>query len=552
MLKSGKYIIAGAMALSVFAAPVFSQSAQLDQYVRDLRNSSGSVRQNAVMSLGSLKDPAALGSLRSLASDRDADVRAALCWALGQIQSSESSGILTGLLRDSDANVRVAAASALGNLNDKSAGPALVSALSDGDSRVKKAAAISIGRIGYEQAGSALTPLVSDGDADVRAAAVTAMNQINYKAPSSIMASSLSDSDSRVRAGSALTMGDGEYSPVARDLVAALGDSDMNVRKNSALSLGKLRDLNAIGPLADTMADPAPEVREAAAVALGNIGTPALPALRSGALSGNRVIVDAAFRGLGSAGTVAVDTLADLMTDTDLRKQAVVALGDTRAPQALPVILSAFTDGNIDVRNAAAEAAGKFGSGAVEPLTETSRSEEMLVRETVAKALGYIRTEESADLLIELLKDLEENVVIEASTSLSQLGPLARPKLLEALKSDDDMQRAGAVNALSLMGAESAPLLTEALNDSSSRVRAGAALGLGQMDNKESAARVAALLSSDNDPAVKQACAWTLARIGDPSMLNMLVIEKTRAAGKGQTALQRTLEETIRVLEGGN
>ena len=113
------------------------------------------------------------------------------------------------------------------------------------------------------------------------------------------------------------------------------------------------------------------------------------------------------------------------------------------------------------------------------------------------------------------------------------------------------MQRTGAINALALMGKECAPTLRECLKDKSSKVRAGAALGLGQMGDTVCANDIVQLFENDNDPEVKRACAWTIGKVCKPSdeLMKSLVMEKTRAGGKNLPALQKTIEDTIRIFE---
>lgn len=100
-------------------------------------------------------------------------------------------------------------------------------------------------------------------------------------------------------------------------LVEALKDTDVEVRQNLGAALAKL-PVDSVGPLTAALKDPNPARRAGAAYALGLIGEPAAAALPG---------------------------LLDALTDTDLevRRQAsqsvgrVLPPGRRRVPVALPV-----------------------------------------------------------------------------------------------------------------------------------------------------------------------------------------------------------------------
>ena len=137
MLKNltAALIVAGVMTTAAFAQNVDVKSA-----INDLSNRSGSVRQNAVMILGSSNDRSVVSNIERLAYDSDSGVRTAVCWALGQFKSPTSENVLNSLARDSRPEVRQAAVNALGNYKSVATGETLIRATYDSDVNVRKSA----------------------------------------------------------------------------------------------------------------------------------------------------------------------------------------------------------------------------------------------------------------------------------------------------------------------------------------------------------------------------------------------------------------------------
>ncbi len=521
----------------------------LTQAVNDLKSQSGSVRQNAVMVIGSSKNTAAASHLAPLVYDKDPGVRTVVCWALAQLKPPGASRMVLSLLSDRDNEVRRSAAAALGTIGDVSVAENLLRLTYDADPGVKKAAIDSLGLLRYKSAGPRFSSLLSDSNAEIRTAAALALKQIDFTPPSSIMGASLTDSDSRVRAAAASEIGGSATRFDAPALINALKDPNSEVRKNAAMSLGKTGNPQAVKYLISALYDGSADVSLAAARSLGLLGLPAFEPLKNELPSAELKVKKNIVTALSLIGTPAVSELALLAKQDELRPDVISSLGDTASEEAVPIVVNAFNDKSEDIQRRAVTSASKLGIKALPRLKAASSSQKKQVRDNTAKALGALATPQSIDILVSMLKDMEESVVITASVSLGKIGEKARPALLKALNSEDDMQRAGAINALSLMGKSSYQTLLNSLADRSSKVRAGAAMGLGQMDAVQALDSIVDLMQKDQDPSVKRACAWTLGRIGNSSLVDMLVMEKTRAAGKNQPDLQRTIENTINILQ---
>ena len=549
MLKNltAALIVAGIMTTTAFAQGVDVKSA-----INDLSNRSGSVRQNAVMMLGSANDKSVVSNIESLAYDSDPGVRTAVCWALGQFKSPTSENILNSLARDSKPEVRQAAVNALGNYKSVTTGETLVRATYDSDVNVRKSAINSLAIVKYEHAGSRLTALLSDSNPDVRTAAAIAMKSMNYNAPSSIVATGLKDPDSRVRTGAAQNLGTGGREDAISLLTPGLKDLNPAVRSNAATSLGETKNDKAIPYLITSLGDRTDSVGISAAAALANVGPTAVPQIVDKLESSENRVQKNCIRALAGMGGANVDLLSEYSKRPELREISIWGLGETKSPKAYPAVFDGFSDNDEKIQQTAAEAMGKLGTAVLPDLKKEMENPNEKVRLYMAKAVGYMPyAKESAEFLVDMMKDDKETVAAEASVSLSRYGNFVKPLLLETLKSDDEMQRTGAINALALMGQESAPALRECLKDKSAKVRAGAALGLGQMGDKVCANEIVQLFENDNNPEVKRSCAWTIGKICEPSeeLMKRLVLEKTRAGGKKLPALQKTIEDTIRIFE---
>lgn len=120
------------------------------------------------------------------------------------------------------------------------------------------------------------------------------------------------------------------------------------------------------------------------------------------------------------------------------------------------------------------------------------------------------------------MRDPEELVSIEASSSLRELGPAAaaaRSAIATLLGSPDDSVRARAADVLARMGpAGEAPALLRALKDPSKNVRSAAAKALLEQPSVESAtlAAVAALLSDAEDSVRGEVASETVGVEGFP------------------------------------
>jgi HEAT repeat protein len=129
-------------------------------------------------------------------------------------------------------------------------------------------------------------------------------------------------------------------------------------------------------------------------------------------------------------------------------------IGDTRAVEPLiKVLKDGKYEGRYYVGYCGAEALGKIGTPAVEPLIALLRAENAVVCMFAAKALGLIGDARAVELLIAALKVDDKNLRRFAAEALGTIGdPRALLALIEMLKDLDKDLRQTAAFALGNIG----------------------------------------------------------------------------------------------------
>jgi HEAT repeat protein len=216
-------------------------------------------------------------------------------------------------------------------------------------------------------------------------------------------------------------------------------------------------------------------------------------------------------------------------------------LGDISNKRATQFILVALKDKNADVRKKSAEALGKIGGTAVEPLEKMGEPtvESLIhalkdeiddVRFEAAEALGKIRDERAVEPLIQALKVEGEScgILKKAAEALGKIGEPAVESLIQALRDDDITVRYLAARTLGEIKDERAvEVLIPALKDEGSiignhisYVRVKAAEALGKIGEPAVELLIQALNDDDNN--VRYLAAWALGEIRDKRAVESL------------------------------
>lgn len=153
--------------------------------------------------------------------------------------------------------------------------------------------------------------------------------------------------------------------------------------------------------------------------------------------------------------------------------------------EAIPVLIEALKDGDVDSRDSVRGALAAIGEDAVIPLSAALKHSDSTGRKNAAQALGLIARMENIAVrsLTSALVDLDTNVQQAAAEALGLFGSKAKesvPKLVNLLGHESLNVRvavAGALERIAPGESEALNLLTELLSNKAIRVEAAAAIG---------------------------------------------------------------------------
>ncbi|MEW6557456.1 MAG: HEAT repeat domain-containing protein [Elusimicrobiota bacterium] len=254
-------------------------------------------------------------------------------------------------------------------------------------------------------------------------------------------------------------------------LIEALSDSDPSVRIIACDCLGLMREQSATDKIITLLQDKEAQLRQSACVALGYIGDP-----KAIAPLIERIKTD---------------------TDTAVRTQAVLILGNMRAQQSVDTLVPLLKDTNLDIRLISVQALGKIGNNSAAPeiknalntAIEESKTEKEPYRQTQynrlitesIKASGDLNDKSTEPLLLMLLQNDDKSIKITAATALGKIGNKSGLDVAKEFAADkDDMLRMQAVEALGFIGdASVVPMLEKIYNtDPNNNVKTTAEISL--------------------------------------------------------------------------
>ncbi len=366
-------------------------------------------------------------------------------------------------LEDVDDATREEAAKALADLGDPNTLDEILTALEDDYWAVRAQLGWALAKIGGERAVDGLITLFSDNMMEVQAEAVSAMVSMGLSTGPKLI-SCLKDERWRVREQSAKALGLLKDPQAVQGLMIACRDRDGAVKSAAAEALGRIGDPKAVPALIKLFKDTSKIVRETAGTALVHIGEESIPALLETLKDPHFVVRCHGVRALGGMTTDyqmgkawtrdarVVDALIAALKDEDraVREDATIALGIIGDPKAVDGLIEAMKDGA--VKRHAISSLGMIGDArALPPVLDALKgkgipqqgtptpgciiSEEQLIKEAAATALGHFRDQKVIPDLIFLLKD----IVLRdyAASSLVLMGDVAIEPLVAFLHDPD-------------------------------------------------------------------------------------------------------------------
>ncbi len=312
---------------------------------------------------------------------------------------------------------------------------------------------------------SSLVADLSNNSADTRRAAADQLAAQGAAAvPDLAIALQSNNTQTQEAAAYALNEIGPEAAAATPTLLEVIRDDDELVRALATSTLAQvgLDQSVLINLLTASITNESGLVKDIAADALIGIGSDAVPAL------GNLLENEA-------ASDLAKQTAATLIGDINQINQ----IDDLVLQAAIPILAETLSDGDSEVRKAAASALGDFG-----PLADVA-----------IPALALALTGEEPD------------VSKTIATSLTRIGQQSVPGLTEALNSDDALTRLYAADALWTLTEDSSlilPTLVSTLSDGDVETRELAALGLTYLGRQASPALpdLRGMLGDDNDRIV--------------------------------------------------
>ena len=282
-----------------------------------------------------------------------------------------------------------------------------IARLKDQSWQVRSNAAEALGQLGDAHAVDPLIACLKDENWNVQIAAAHALVKMGKPVVEQLIAC-LKDQQSEESAAEALgELGDAR---AVEPLITCLHDYDGVLRGYAIRALGKLGDARAVEPLIVCLKDQ--QWSSSAAEALSKMGKPAVEPLIACLKDQNVVPRFGAIKALGQLG------------DARAVEPLIACLKDQRGIDARQTGWSAdFLQQELDyLRHVAAEALGKLGKAAFDPLIACLKERDALLRSGAAEALGKTGDARAVKPLITCLKDTDWQVRSQAAEALGSLG----------------------------------------------------------------------------------------------------------------------------------
>jgi HEAT repeat protein len=509
-----------------------------------LRSLTGDSLRALVQVLGWMEDERLVSELTRLLGS--SEVRNEIIETLVR-HGREVTILLSAQLETDDLDTRRAAITALARIGDPSTVPALLKSLADPDLTVEAAAALA--KIGDPRAYEPLMQLLGHDRAAVRQAAIAGINSLGQPQTREDIKKLLYDSNPHLRESAVRIAGYFGYPDCATQLLDRIHDVSENVRRAAVENLAHLQDDRILDALLRAARDESPRIRAAAVQSLGYLDDmKAFPELLRAMSDADAWIRYYAARSLGRAGSPeAIDVLASAVRKDEanqVRIAAADALGSIGGPRVVSVLSPLADAEDRDLARAALNALGAVGHpDAIHPISGVLQSPDASRRFDAVLAMAIRRNDDAAAVLEAVAaRDCDPKV---SEAAMRQLAIMATPASIGSLirLAADRAVRDRAINALAELDAaqigqvaagldnpdtdvrraivevlsrmkhpRASELLSKALEDEAPPVRLAAVMALGHLGSHRSERKLAGMVRSDPDIAVRRAAEKALER----------------------------------------
>ncbi|CAN5910825.1 hypothetical protein BH11MYX2_BH11MYX2_07660 [soil metagenome] len=422
----------------------------------------------------------AVGHLRDLLSDEEAEVRARAAEALARIGDASELPRLFALLGDPNLRVSLAAAGAIQSLGAATTSTLAIQALKTGTAAVRRQVLRIIGYLGLADAFDAVVAAAAEPDIRTAELAVAALGSLDTDRTDQ-MVRTLARSPVPTLRAAALRSAVLRPAPLPDEVLeAGLADDVPWVRYYACRGLAEVSHPRAPELLVARLTDAMPHVRIAAIEALA------------------RVDSRAAWQALASAVR---------STDPDERRAALVGISQRPDSAAVDLLVEASHDPDPATQLIALAGLAKATElRALTRIAAVADSRDPDLREAAISLLAERTDQAAAEVLIELA--LHASVDHPAHLALSRPYPARIAALAQRMTGSDENEAAVLVPALARITTPAATAaLVELLSDANPIARRTAAVALVAVSSADAMERVRRMAVEDPDPDVRLACA---------------------------------------------
>ncbi|MCK4739115.1 MAG: HEAT repeat domain-containing protein [Deltaproteobacteria bacterium] len=402
-------------------------------------------------------------------------------------------------LKSSDEFARREACRMLGEMGAKEALTSLVGAFSDDSWLVREAAVEALIKIGDERGLSLLFSVLKDKDARVRSAAVEILTGLGEIAIDLVIEALRDENENTVRYA-ADVLGDVGDKKAVGHLITALENPSIDVQYYVIQSLGKLRDKTATESLLTFLDNEEMWLQSCAVEALGIIGD-----IRASKRLTELFLTDTFIKGQVAE---ALGKLADTSTIIDLLKAMDKENNELNKAILTATVSITERHGEGDVKFDKSLNIEVIEEACLKALDE----EESFLKKSGARVLGWLKSEKAVVPLANMLGDSFEDVGSVARSALSSIGRAALPVLIEQLSANEKMTRIFAIEAINEVATRKdlAPLLSRLKDETDDEARRAIVSVIGKKTPDNGIEILLGLLNDESD-LVRKAAVISLA-----------------------------------------